>query len=174
MQSSSFCTYHKRAVYGRRLFSLFYSTRTPAPFHSGVEANGQCQARRGMTFCLACCTTPKEKALAKRKIRPKNTSNAEQQINQTLIQLEELKRKVRVLKRKLGIRRSVLKHGNGVQGRRSATSIASSHHDWRRTTIDLAGQYILSLSNSKRQEVSQVGSNNQSFSPREERGHKGL
>ena len=116
MQSSSFCTYHKRAVYGRRLFSPFYSTRTPAPFHSGVEANGQCQVRRGTIFCLACCTTPKEKALAKRKIRPNDTSNAEQQINQTLIQLEELKRKVRVLKRKLGIRRSVLKHGNGVQG----------------------------------------------------------
>jgi hypothetical protein len=161
MQSSSFCTYHKRAVYGRRLFSPFYSTRTPAPFHSGVEANGQCQVRRGTIFCLACCTTPKEKALAKRKIRPNDTSNAEQQINGTLIQQEELKRKVRVLKRKLGVRRSVLKHGKQRSSRRrSATSIVSSHHDWRRTTIDRAGQYILSLSNSKRQEVSQVGGNN--------------
>jgi hypothetical protein len=113
MQSSSFCTYHKRAVCGRKLFLPFYSTRTPAPFHSGVEEDVPCQVRRGTTFCLACRTTPKEKALAKRKIRPNDTSNAEQ-INGTLIQQEELKRKVRVLKEKA--RRSAIgsQDGNGV------------------------------------------------------------
>jgi hypothetical protein len=160
MQSSSFCTYHKRAVCGRRLFSPFYSTRRPAPFHSGVEANGQRQVRRGTTFCLACCTTPKEKALAKRKIRPNDTSNAEQQINGTLIQREELKRKARVLSRKLGVRRSVLGWRRSSR-RLSPTSIASflSRISDERRSIEWGNKHPFSLPTQKRQEVSQVCNN---------------
>lgn len=116
-QFSSFCTYHKRAAYDRRLFSPSCSTRTPALFHSGVEEDVPCQVRCGTTSCLACCATPKEKALAKRKVRPNDASNAEQQINGTLIQQEELKRKVRPgFEQKA--RRSAIgsQDGNGVRG----------------------------------------------------------